>query len=124
MESRRDCGDGGRRRLAACCLLLLPALAVAGVLLGSSARSLPPQDRSVNLPEMTRPGMGATVVPRWTLGNLDPRLEGGCRGDDWPVPGGYCCAPDHTITLTRFGLPPAARVASRAGGTLDRENER
>jgi hypothetical protein len=48
------------------------------------------------------PGMGATILPRWTLGNFDPRLEGAARGDEWPVPAGISYCPDRTTTLTSF----------------------
>jgi DNA-binding transcriptional LysR family regulator len=112
MDGRRVQGGGGRMCLAACCLLFLPVLAAAGTALGGSALRLPLPDRSVIL-AAARTGLGATIVPRWTLGNFDPRLEGGCRGDDWPVPGGYCYAPDHTTTLTRFGMSPRAPAAPR-----------
>jgi hypothetical protein len=48
------------------------------------------------------PGMGASILPRWTLGNFDPRLEGAARGEEWPVPAGTTYCPDRSTTLTAF----------------------
>lgn len=87
-----------------CGLVLLPLLAVAGmVFLGSQGlQSELYPSKSTNNCWATLPGMGATILPRWTLGNFDPRLEGAARGDEWPVPAGISYSPDRSTTLTAF----------------------
>ncbi len=84
--------------------MLLPLLALAATaLIGSRGRllstsfSTPPEQHWAALP-----GMGATILPRWTLGNHDPRSGGTGRGGEWPVPGGTSYVPDSSTTLTRF----------------------
>ncbi len=86
--------------------MLLPLLVLAATaLIGSRGRllstsfSTPPEQHWAALP-----GMGATILPRWTLGNHDPRSGGTGRGGEWPVPGGTSYVPDSSTTLTRFPL--------------------
>jgi len=80
-------------------LLVLPlsALGLTG-LIGS--RGVPGPDSFSAWGEI--PGMGSTILPRWTLGNFDPRLEGAARGGEWPVPAGVSYVPDRSATLTHF----------------------
>jgi hypothetical protein len=80
-------------------LLVLPlsALGLTG-LIGS--RNIPGPDAFGSWGAV--PGLGATILPQWTLGNFDPRLEGPARGETWPVPAGVSCVPDRSATLTRF----------------------
>lgn len=87
-----------------CGFVLLPLLALGcTVLIGS--RGMPPETRHSGMPHSSwavLPGMGATLIPRWTLGNFDPRLEGTARGEQFPVPAGVSCSPDQSTTLTSF----------------------
>jgi hypothetical protein len=87
-----------------CGLVLLPLLAFAGTTFIGS-QGLLSQPSPSNFTEnglAALPGMGATILPRWTLGNFDPRLEGAARGQEWPVPGGISYCPDRCTTLTSF----------------------
>jgi len=96
---------GGRAALLPLgCLVFLPLLAVAGTWFFGS-RGLPSLHTPSTLASSgwgVLPGMGATLLPRWNLGNFDPRLEGASPGEERPVPGGIPCAPDRGTTLTRF----------------------
>jgi|GEM_PF-2784195 len=51
-------------------------------------------------------GLGAAVVPAWSFRSIDPRLEPCCELDDWPIPGGFCYAPDHTGSVSHFPAAP------------------
>lgn len=48
-------------------------------------------------------GLGATVRPRWCFVNFDPRVEH-CTCTEQPLPGGYCYCPEHTGTVSFFGV--------------------
>ncbi len=70
------------------------------------------------------PGMGASILPRWTLGNFDPRLEGAARGEERPIPASVSCAPDRAATLTRFDRLPAGPGLPRLRPTRPEEGTR
>lgn len=95
---------GGAGLLPLCGLVLLPLLAFAGTaLIGSQGLETGPDPSKLTATGWALlPGMGASILPRWTLGNFDPRLEGAGRGDEWPVPAGISYSPDRCTTLTSF----------------------
>ena len=85
-------------------LVLLTLLVIAGMLTIGSQRVLSEESRSMKTAGgwAALPGMGATILPRWTLGNFDPRLEGTARGEEWPLPAGISYSPHRSTTLTSF----------------------
>ena len=87
-----------------CGFVLLPLLAFAGTgIIGSRGLlTAHTQSKLKDSGWAALPGMGATILPRWTLGNYDPRLEGPARGEVWPVPAGISYSPDRSTTLTSF----------------------
>jgi hypothetical protein len=95
---------GGAGPVPLCGLVLLPLLALAGLaLIGSQGLQTEPDPSNLKgFNQAALPGMGATILPRWTLGNFDPRLEGSARGEEWPVPAGISYSPDRSTTLTEF----------------------
>jgi len=87
-----------------CGFVLLPLLAIAGTWFIGSRGLLTEPSPSILADSgwAALPGMGATLLPRWTLGNYDPRLEGPARGELWPVPAGISYSPDRSSTVTSF----------------------
>ncbi len=53
-------------------------------------------------------GLGASASAAWSFFAVDPRLEGYCENELWPIPGGVCYSPIHGAVVNH--LPPLERV--------------
>jgi hypothetical protein len=52
-------------------------------------------------------GLGPAVSSAWSVFLIDPRLEGSCENELWPVPGIPCYSPYHGALVA--DLPPLER---------------
>ena len=60
-------------------------------------------------------GLGSSLAPIWSFHSLNPRFEGYCENEHWPIPGLTCPNPVHGAGLVDLpALNPFAKTTDHS----------